>query len=116
MDEVMYTGTIVEESLQDNRVLNDCTVLQFKVTAEPDPKDRWHLFTVLVDEIFIEALATNLKPHGWYAHFWHEDDVIAVFPSKLFRFKHSKAETWHEAQEYGKSLGIPIEQLDFLIR
>lgn len=48
-------------------------------------------------------------------HFWNADDVIAVFSNKLFRFKHSDKSTWNEAIEYGKSLGIPKEQLDFVI-
>ncbi len=110
-----YKGTIVQESLDDDRILNDFDVVGFRVTKETEPSKRWHLFTVLASEENIKKLSKNLKPEKWYAHFWNGDDVIAVFPNKVFRFKHSIKSTWKGAMEYGKSLGIPEEQLDFLL-
>jgi hypothetical protein len=110
-----YKGTIVQESLIDDRKLNDFEVVKFKVTDDEKPEDRWHLFTVLASEESINKLASNLKPEKWYAHFWTGDNVIAIFPNKTFNFKYSDKSTWTEAVEYGKSLGIPEEQLDFLI-
>ncbi len=110
-----YKGTIVQESLVDDRILNDFDTIAYKVTDEENPYERWHLITVLTNEESIEKLSKNLKPEKWYAHFWNGDDVIAVFPNKTFQFKHSDKSTWKEAVEYGKSLGIPEEQLDFLI-
>lgn len=73
------------------------------------------MFTVLATEENIKRLANYLKPEKWYAHFWKGDNVIAIFPNKVFRFKYSDKSTWKEAVEYGKSIGIPEEQLDFLI-
>ncbi len=110
-----YKGTIVQESLVDDRQLNDFEIIRFKVTDEVKPEDRWHLFTVLATPGQIKKLSSNLKPEKWYAHFWNGDDVIAIFPNKIFNFKHSNKSTWTEAINYGKSLGIPQEQLDFLI-
>lgn len=110
-----YKGTIVQESLIDDRQLNDFEVIKFKVTDDEKPENRWHLFTVVALEEDIKKLASNLKPEKWYAHFWNGDDVIAIFPNKTFNFKHSDKSTWMEAVNYGKSLGIPEEQLDFLI-
>ena len=111
-----YKGTIIQESLIDNRILNEFEVISFKVTKEKNPADRWHLFTVKATKKQIEKLSKFLKPEKWYAHFWQEDDIIAIYPNKVFRFKHSDKSTWKEAVEYGKSLGIPKEQLDFLIK
>lgn len=76
---------------------------------------RWHLLTVEASEKVIEKLAEYIKPEKWYAHFWNGEDVIAVFPKKVFRFKFSDKSTWKETIEYGKSIGIPEKQLDFLI-
>lgn len=110
-----YKGTIVQESLIDDRQLNNFETIKFKVTNDEKFEDRWHLFTVMALEEDIKKLASNLKPAKWYAHFWNGDDVIAIFPNKTFNFKHSDKSTWKDAIEYGKSLGIPEEQLDFLI-
>lgn len=110
-----YQGTIVQESLIDDRQLNDFEVVSFKVTDDENIADRWHLFTVMVSEKDIDKLTSNLKSEKWYAHFWKGDDVIAVFLNKKFSFKHSDRSTWEEAVSYGKSISIPEEQLDFLI-
>src|SRR3989442_15986310 len=39
--------------------------------------------------------------------------LVAVFRGKKFEFKSRDKSTWNEAVEYGKSVGIPEEQLDF---
>jgi len=110
-----FKGTIVQESLTDDRILNQFKFLGFRVTDKEKPEDRWHLFTVQAPEKIIEKLADYIKPEKWYAHFWSGDDVIAVFPNKIFRFKFSNKSTWKDAVKHGKSIGIPEEQLDFLI-
>ena len=50
-------------------------------------------------------------------HFWNEteDKIIAVFKNKIFIIEAKDQSTWQQAIEYGHSLGIPSEQLDFLI-
>jgi hypothetical protein len=48
-------------------------------------------------------------------HFWRGKDVIAVYKDRTFEFNYDKKETWSEAVNYGKSMGISEEQLDFLI-
>ncbi len=110
-----YKGTIVEESLLDNRMLNDFKITGFRVTNDENPSARWHLYFVEADKDIIQKLAHTLKPEKWYAHFWSGDNIIAVFPGKTFSFKHSQPQTWKKAVEYGKKLGIPAEQLDFKI-
>jgi len=110
-----YIGTIVEESLKDNRILNELDILRVRIASDDRPEDRWHLYTVCVDERRIETLSRDLKPEKWYMHFWNGDDIVAVYPNKLFRFRRSDVSTWTEAVEYGKSLGIPEEQLDFVV-
>src|SRR5437667_10672928 len=110
-----YTGTIVQESLSDDRILNEIEIIDFKVTKEENPSDRWHLFTVKITKEQIQKLSNYLKPEKWYAHFWSGDNVVAIFPNKIFKFKHSNKSTWKDAVNYGKSIGIPEEQLDFII-
>lgn len=112
---VPYTGTIIEESLEDNRILNKFKIRKIRITEDESPADRWHIYTVEVSMKQIQEISRQLKPGKWYAHFWYSDRVIAVFKDKEFRFFYLDPESWSGAVEYGLSLGIPKEQLDFLI-
>ncbi len=110
-----YTGTIIAESLEDDSVLSTLEVLGMKITDDENPADRWHLYTVKVSRQDIERLALNIKSGTWYMHFWKDRHVIAVFKDKVFEFEYDDRATWKDAVEYGKSQGIPEEQLDFII-
>ena len=110
-----YIGTIVEESLKDNRYINQLNVVGVRISSAEIPADRWHLYKVEIDEADVDDLSSQLKQEKWYMHFWNGDQVIAVFPGKVYKFQHSNKSTWKDAVEYGKSIGIPEEQLDFII-
>lgn len=108
----LYQGTIIENSLSDKTILENV-----KITKSYKVKD-WSLNDVLVNKKQIEKLGEYLNDDPWYMHFWQSgnDDVIVVFKDKIFRIKYSNKTTWREAVEYGKSRGIPEEQLDFATR
>jgi hypothetical protein len=110
-----FIGTIVEESLDDNRVLNDVEIIRFRITKEENPAERWHLYKVKVSKEDIEKLSKYIKPGKWYMHFWEGTDVVAIFKDKIFEFNYSDKATWEDALNYGRSLGIPEDQLDFII-
>lgn len=109
-----YKGIIVEESLEDNRILNDLEILKVRISKAENPADRWHLYTVKVSREKIEKLSKNIKLK-WYMHFWKGRDVIVIFKDKQFEFNFDDKSTWSPVLEYGKSIGIPQEQLDFPI-
>lgn len=111
----MYEGTIVEESLKDNRFLNSLNIQNVRISNADNPADRWHLYKVLIYESQLSQLSKELKLEKWYMHFWNGDDVVAVFPDKTYSFKHSDKSTWDDAIKHGLLLGIPLEQLDFII-
>jgi hypothetical protein len=48
----------------------------------------------------------------YYAHFYRDEELIVVFPRKIFRITPNR-ETWTRAVDYGKSLRIPEQELDF---
>ena len=110
-----YKGTIVEESLLDNRLLNSFKINKFRISNAENPDDRWHLYEVEATPEQIDKLAKQLKPTGWYTHFWQGDNVIVVYPNKKFEIVYSDKDSWKDAIEYGQSIGIPTEQLDFKI-
>lgn len=109
-----YKGIIVEESLEDNRIINELDVKRIEISKSEDLADRWHMYTVIVSKEDIDRLAKNIKP-GWYMHFWKDRQVVAVFRDKQIEFNFDDKSTWKPALDYGRSLGIPEEQLDFPI-
>lgn len=114
LDMKEYKGIIVEESLGDNRVLNKLDIVKFEITGEENASDRWHLCTVNVSENEIIFLSKIIK-NKWYMHFWKGRKVKAIFKNKVFDFDFDDKASWKEAVDYGLSLGIPKEQLDFPI-
>lgn len=109
-----YKGIIVEESLKDNRIVNDLEVIEVRISDEEKPEERWHLYTVKVSKKEIEKLSKNIK-QGWYMHFWKDRGVIVIFRDKKFKLNFDDKTTWKPVVEYGRSLGIPKEELDFPI-
>ena len=109
-----YKGVIVEESLEDSRILNNLKIIKVEITKEKNQADRWHLYTIRVSEDEIDKLSKNIK-QKWYMHFWKGRKMIVIFKNKKFEFNFDDKSTWKPAVDYGLSLGIPKEQLDFLI-
>ncbi|MBI2630043.1 hypothetical protein HYW76_03000 [Candidatus Pacearchaeota archaeon] len=107
-----YKGCIVEESLEDNRILNGIKIFKMEITKERNARDRWHIYHALVNEKDIEKLMKHLK-QKWYMHFWNGNKMIVCFKERRFELKINDKRTWQEAVDYGLSLGIPIKQLDF---
>lgn len=109
-----YKGIIVEESLIDNRMMNDFNIIDFRISSDENPADRWHIYTVMIDRNDMDRLSRNIKSR-WYMHFWKNREVIAIFQGKKFEFDYDNKSSWAPAVEYGLSMGIPKEQLDFII-
>lgn len=111
-----YSGTIISESLSDPKILDSLKIISSRVTDDENPQDRWHLYSVEVSEKEIELISKNLESTKWYAHFWQGNKIIAVFKDKTFTFLKDKKGTWKPAIDYGLSIGIPKQQLDFKIK
>jgi len=107
----MFKGTIIENSLADPSILQS---LEIEKTWQDGS---WTLHNVLVDEDTALKIGNYLVDGPWYIHFWKpgDDNVLVVFKSKNFWIKYSDKSTWADAVAYGKSIGIPEEQLDFLM-
>ena len=55
-----YRGIIVEEGLNDNRILNNMIILKMHITGHGQKSERWHLFEVEIEEEFIENVAKEI--------------------------------------------------------
>jgi hypothetical protein len=109
-----WKGCIVEESLNDNRVLNNIEIIKVIITQEEKPEKRWHIYNSLLSEEEIKKIHSHLK-QSWYMHFWKDNKMMVLFKGKRFILDIKDKNTWKEAIGYGLSIGIPKEQLDFEI-
>jgi len=106
-----YHGIIIKEGLKDPSMLNEMKILGRKSTTIGT------LLRVEVEEDRIHATVklvqmNLLKEPVYYAHFYRDQELIVIFPEKVFHLTPDK-ETWKAAIEYGKSVGVPVEELDF---
>ena len=109
-----YTGIVIEESLDDNRIINKYEIKKVCITGHEKPQDRWHMYEMLVSTEDISELSRHVLK-GWYMHFWKDREILAIFEDKQFKFNYDNKETWKEVLDWGRHLGIPEEQLDFPI-
>jgi hypothetical protein len=100
-----YRGTIVKESLKDGTILKSLKVTGHRIVGRP--RDSWDLVSVEVSLEDLAKLKYYINDGPWYAHFWNDNELIIVFKDKIFTDVQS-------AMEYGMSIGIPLEQLDFI--
>jgi len=108
----VFKGTIVENSLRNKDILE-----KVKIEKTYHSND-WKLYDVFVGEKRISELPKYLADGPWYIHLWEEgkDEVRIIFKDKSFTVQSSDKSTWVDAIAYGKSIGIPDEQLDFYIK
>jgi hypothetical protein len=107
----MYKGTIIENSLSNKNILNNLKITKTWQSGS------WILHNVLMEEDQVSELSQCLDDGPWYIHVWlpSNDNVKVIFKNKVFDIKFSDKSTWTDAVSYGKSIGIPEEQLDFPI-
>jgi hypothetical protein len=108
-----YHGIIIRESLVDQSVLNVVRILGQRKGGE------WTLLRVAVASRRIEGTINRMQQElkvvdgvPFYAHFYRKEELIVVFPRRVFRMKPERG-TWGPAVSYGRSLGIPDDELDF---
>lgn len=107
----MLQGTIIENSLADKSILKS-----LKIERTRESHD-WILHSVFISPEQLPELAHSLADGPWYAHFWEpgKDVIQVVFKDQQFEIDVRDRLTWVKAIAYGKALGIPEEQLDFVI-
>lgn len=105
----IYHGIIVKESFKKQSVLN-----LLKTIGSKQGKN----FSLLKIEVSTEEITKTIVliqkslKEKFYAHLYRDDELMVIFPNKIFFIKPDR-KTWEEAVDYGKSIGIPEEQLDF---
>jgi len=118
-----YRGVIIEESLNNKKVLNKVKMLKTK-TSPTTEKDKtpwvkqWTLHTFEISEEDADKIAKQLskdldKAHSWYADFKNENYHFIIYRGKIFKVDLKNPTLYEDAKQYGISLGIPEYQVDF---
>ena len=107
-----FTGVVVEESLTDNRAVNELTIRNVTVTDEDDPVRRWHVYTVSAEWKDIERLSVYLR-RDWHTHFWNREELVIVYGGRILRCCRDEADGPAAALSCGLTAGVPPERLLF---
>ncbi len=108
---------MISEGLIEPSVINEFSV--FKATISRSDlelgegrRGRWHIYHVYATDSQLASLTQQVRL-GWYCHFWRGEELAVIFPSKRFNIKAHDRSTRKAAVEYGRSIGIPENELDF---
>lgn len=119
----IYKGVIIEESLEDNSIIEKLKILSTKIEKVIDKHQtpwllQWTLHTVEIPESKIDKVAKIIsksldRGHGgsWYADFKNDSYHYIIFRNKLFKVNRKNKDQYEDAKNYGLSLGIPEYQL-----
>lgn len=120
----MFTGLIIKEGMRPDTMLEEIGLRIVKTkrwiigerATEFQPKI-WHAIFVEGAEERIDSVANKISRTllpKWYANFSDTTTEYVVFPGKVFKHKKGDKEDATEAIEYGRSLGLPEHQLDWV--
>lgn len=120
-----FTGSIIEESLDNKEVLNKIRIISTKVEKTTENHKtpwirQWTVHTVeipekdapeIADEISKSIDATHAS--SWYIDFRNGRYHYVVYYGKVFRIERNSKEQYRDATSYGISIGLPEYQVDF---
>ncbi|MFJ4628379.1 hypothetical protein [Streptomyces sp. NPDC088847] len=122
----MLQGVLIAESLRVGAQLTGIplqitTLTRVEMTNRGDGQPRyWTLLEFSAEESAAQQLANQLasclaSSGGWYTDFHTADETFVIFANKVFRYPRGQAEGRSEAQQYGRSVGVPEPQLDWQV-
>ncbi|MCK5129671.1 MAG: hypothetical protein KAQ68_07455 [Clostridiales bacterium] len=123
MKENNYVGVIIEESLEDIKILQKINLLETKTIQVTESHttpwlEKWTLHTVEIKEDDVDEVSELLSrvldsKHDWYADYKNIDFHYVIFRDKIFIVDRAESSQYEEVQKFGVLKGIPIYQLDF---
>ena len=121
-DSEKFTGLLLSESLEDQSVLSLLTIAREDIwdvgdrAADFQPR-MWTAIVFEGDALQVKDVASKLSQAlapRWYANISTDETEYVVFRDRVF--KHGKGDRIGAAPavEYGRSVGIPEHQLDWI--
>lgn len=120
----MGRGYVLAESMRLGARLDGLSLTLRKIerypasTATPDQPSTWTWveFDFPDEEAgrLADALAAVLEARGgWYSNFSVGGETFVVYAGRVFRYTSGDEAARAEAQDYGRSVGVPETQLDW---
>jgi hypothetical protein len=122
----MIEGTLIAESLRVGSELDGVRLVVRKIRRSPQDlapagqPDLWTLIEFEAEEgdagPLADALARVLDTeHGWYADFRTPAETFVIYSERVFRYPRADGQGRAEAEAYGRSVGVPENELDWPI-
>jgi hypothetical protein len=111
----VWQGVVLEESLRDNSLLDLVDIVGTDVDKLEEENRVMTFHKVEIPNSFKDEyikLAENNIKKGFYTHLCKDGEMIVIFNNKVFSFNKDDSKLI-EAREYGKSIGIIVEQMPF---
>jgi len=108
-----WHGIIIDKSLKDASLIDGLKILGTKEDGD------WKIYKVEVEDDKLQDTIQLIQPvlsaSGWYVHFYNDsgEKLVVVFRNRTFELVNNPS-FWKPAIDYGKSLGMPEDQLDFM--
>ena len=119
----MIKGALLTESLRIGAPLaiaglRVTTLERRHISGTPSQPDVWTFLVFEADDEvagpLAAALESTLEPEGgWYADFASEAEHVVVFAGRTFRYQRDDPVGRRAAEAYGRSVGVPDDQLDW---
>jgi len=116
-----FKGLLLKESLNNTDVLESLNITKEERwdvgNATDDQPNQWTALYFEGDvrdaKRVADELAASLKEGKWYTNFDAEGQEYIIFPGKVFQYEKGNTKGVERAKEYGRSIGIPEDQLDW---
>jgi hypothetical protein len=121
-----YTGTVIEEGLEDRECLRLVRIVSTRVEAAGNHHatpwlSQWTLHRFALDDGAAEKIALAFQkaidsdhPDSWYIDFYNHEWHYIIFKDRIFRVERENLAEYQAVRRYGLELGIPDGQLDFI--
>ncbi|MDQ7021699.1 MAG: hypothetical protein Q9M91_07855 [Candidatus Dojkabacteria bacterium] len=108
----MYHGILLNKSFKDNTFLLTYKSFSTKVFENSD----WIVYGIEINDKEIEnqikLIQKNMIRGKYFNHVYNDERLVIIYKDKIFDVT-SHISSWKNAIEYGKSLGIDEDQLNF---
>jgi hypothetical protein len=120
----MIKGTLIAESMRAGTELSGVRLVTRKITraaagdAAAGQPELWTFIEFEAEDADVESLAGALADTldqrlGWYADLHTTEETFVVYAGRVFRYPRGDSGGRAEAEAYGRSHGVPENQLDW---
>ena len=112
----VWTGIIIEESLEDRAILKKIKITKTKESFDDITQMDWHLHSIEAEDKDIDSvvkLGSKCIKEGWWMDFRNGDEAFIIFKNKFFKITQGELTNPKKAEKYAVSHGVDPRQADF---